>query len=57
MASWRETLRRGDPAIWLAGTGLGISILMITGMIVLILANGLGFFRCDRRQGIGDVMN
>ncbi len=44
MASWRETLRRGDPAIWLAGTGLGISILMIAGMILLILTNGLGFF-------------
>ena len=41
---WREMLRRGDPAIWLAGTGLGVSILMIGGMIALILWNGLGFF-------------
>jgi phosphate transport system permease protein len=40
----REILRRGDPAIWFTGTGLGISLLMITGMIALILANGLGFF-------------
>jgi phosphate transport system permease protein len=40
----RETIRRGDPAIWFTGTGLGISLLMITGMIGLILANGLGFF-------------
>ena len=29
----RETFRRGDPAIWFTGTGLGISILMIAGMI------------------------
>jgi phosphate transport system permease protein len=40
----RETLRRGDPAIWFTGTGLGICLLMITGMIGLILVNGLGFF-------------
>jgi phosphate transport system permease protein len=44
MSALRELLRRGDPAIWLAGTGLGISILMIGGMIGLILWNGLGFF-------------
>jgi phosphate transport system permease protein len=40
----RETLRRGDPAIWFTGAGLGVSLLMITGMIGLILVNGLGFF-------------
>ena len=44
MSPLREMLRRGDPAIWLAGTGLGVSILMIGGMIVLILSHGLGFF-------------
>ena len=42
--NFREFLRRGDPAIWFAGTGLGIAVLMITGMIALILWNGLGFF-------------
>jgi phosphate transport system permease protein len=40
----RDIVRRGDPAIWLTGTGLGISLLMIAAMIGLILANGLGFF-------------
>ena len=40
----RELLRRGDPAIWFTGTGLGISLLMIVGMVGLILVNGLGFF-------------
>ena len=44
MGAIREIFRRGDPAIWLSGTGLGASILMIAGMIVLILSNGLGFF-------------
>jgi phosphate transport system permease protein len=44
MSALREILRRGDPAIWLAGTGLGISVLMIGGMVALILWNGLGFF-------------
>jgi phosphate transport system permease protein len=43
-STFREFLRRGDPAIWFAGTGLGIAVLMITGMIGLILWNGLGFF-------------
>jgi phosphate transport system permease protein len=40
----RDFLRRGDPAIWFTGTGLAISLLMITGMVGLILTNGLGFF-------------
>jgi phosphate transport system permease protein len=40
----RTILRRGDPAIWFTGTGLGISLLMITAMLGLVLVNGLGFF-------------
>jgi phosphate transport system permease protein len=40
----REAIRRGDPAIWFTGAGLGVSLLMITSMIGLILVNGLGFF-------------
>jgi phosphate transport system permease protein len=40
----RELVRRGDPAIWFTGTGLAVSLLMITGMVGLILVNGLGFF-------------
>jgi phosphate transport system permease protein len=44
MAAIREFFRRGDPAIWFAGSGLGVSLLMIGGMITLILVNGLGFF-------------
>jgi phosphate transport system permease protein len=37
-------VRQGDPAIWFTGTALGVCLLMITGMIALILVNGLGFF-------------
>ena len=44
MASQREPMRRGDSAIWLAGSGLGVCLIMIGGMIALILTNGLGFF-------------
>ena len=40
----RDIMRRGDPAISFAGTGLGICLLMIAGMLGLILVNGLGFF-------------
>ena len=64
--AFREFLRRGDPAIWLAGSALGICLLMITGMIALILVNGLGFFwprplvQLTLRDGevvLGEVVN
>jgi phosphate transport system permease protein len=44
MADLRTFLRRGDPAIWFTGAGLGVSLIMIGGMIGVILYNGLGFF-------------
>ena len=40
----RDPSRRGESAIWLAGSGLGICLLLIGGMIGLILTRGLGFF-------------
>jgi phosphate transport system permease protein len=40
----RTLARRGDPFVWLAGSGLGISLLMIIGLLTVILINGLGFF-------------
>ena len=40
----REFLRRGDPYIWLTGSALGTCLLLIGGLIVVILMNGLGFF-------------
>ncbi len=44
MARRSNRLHRGESAIWLAGSGLGVCLLMIGGMIALILTNGLGFF-------------
>ena len=35
---------RGDPFIWLTGSALGTCLLMIIGLIIVILTNGLGFF-------------
>ena len=40
----RDPSRRGESAIWLAGSGLGICLVLIGGMIALILTRGLGFF-------------
>ena len=38
------SIRRGEPMIWLTGSALGICILMIAGLVVVILVNGLSFF-------------
>ena len=40
----RPSTHRGESAVWLAGSGLGTCLLLISGMIALILTNGLGFF-------------
>jgi phosphate transport system permease protein len=42
--AWRSWLRRGDPYVWLAGSGLGVCLLMISGLLLVVLVNGLGFF-------------
>jgi phosphate transport system permease protein len=44
MDNLRALVRRGDPGLWLSGSGLAVCLLMIGGMIGLILVNGLGFF-------------
>ncbi len=36
--------RSGDPFIWLTGGALAFSLLMVTGLLWVILINGLGFF-------------
>ena len=36
--------RRGDVWIWLTGSALAMSLLMIGGLVAVILVNGLGFF-------------
>ena len=44
MASLAKSFRRGEPMIWLTGSALGLCILMITGLIGVILTNGLSSF-------------
>jgi phosphate transport system permease protein len=39
-----KSVKRGEPMIWLTGSALGISILMIVGLVIVILTNGLSFF-------------
>ena len=40
----RGRARSGEAWVWFTGSALGISILMIVGLILVILFNGLGFF-------------
>jgi phosphate transport system permease protein len=44
MSDLLKSIRRGEPMIWLTGSALGICILMIAGLVVVILVNGLSFF-------------
>jgi phosphate transport system permease protein len=48
----RSYLRRGEPMIWLTGAALGTSLLMIGGLIIVILVNGLGFFWPSRLEQV-----
>ena len=34
----------GDPFIWLTGGALAFALIMVAGLVILILWNGLGFF-------------
>ena len=47
-----KSLRRGEPMIWLTGSALGICILMIAGLILVILVNGLSFFWPQRLEQV-----
>ena len=42
--SLKKSILRGEPMIWFTGSALGVSILMILGLVVVILWNGLSFF-------------
>jgi phosphate transport system permease protein len=42
--SLRKSIQRGDHLIWFTGSALGACLLMIGGLVVVILVNGLGFF-------------
>jgi phosphate transport system permease protein len=36
--------RSGDPYIWLTGAAMAVSLLLVAGLVLLVLINGLGFF-------------
>jgi phosphate transport system permease protein len=39
-----QMFQRGEHFIWLTGAALAVCLLMITGLLVLVLSNGMGFF-------------
>ncbi|HXH27732.1 MAG TPA: phosphate ABC transporter permease PstA [Candidatus Polarisedimenticolia bacterium] len=53
----RTTWRSGEPFIWLTGGALAVSLLLVAGLILLVLVNGLGYFwpanlvRLDLKDG------
>jgi phosphate transport system permease protein len=40
----RGLWRTGEPFVWLTGGALALSLVLVTGLVGLILVNGLGFF-------------
>jgi len=40
----RKAFSRGDHLVWLTGSALGMCLVMILGMLLVILTNGLGIF-------------
>ena len=36
--------KSGDPFIWLTGGALAVNLILVAGLVLLILVNGLGFF-------------
>jgi phosphate transport system permease protein len=51
-APLRVRLARGEHLIWLTGSALGICLLMILGLLVVILTNGLGIFWPSRIEQV-----
>ena len=40
----RRFWKSGDPFIWLTGGALAMTLIMVAGLVILVLVNGLGFF-------------
>lgn len=40
----KKSRNNGDSLIWLTGGALAVSLLMVIGLVLLVLVNGLGFF-------------
>ncbi len=39
-----QLFRRGDHLLWISGGALGLAVLLITGLLLLVVLNGLTFF-------------
>lgn len=61
----KKYLRSGDVFIWLTGMGLGISLIMISGLVLLIIINGKDYFwassvvqirTSDGRTKLGEIV-
>jgi len=61
----RKYLKSGEVFIWLTGMGLGLSIIMISGLLLLILINGKNYFwanelvqvnRTDGSRQLGEIV-
>jgi phosphate transport system permease protein len=40
----KKLWKSGEPFIWLTGSALAIGLIMVAGLVLLIMVNGLGFF-------------
>jgi len=40
----RNFWKSGEPFVWLTGGALALSLIMVAGLVLLVMANGLGFF-------------
>lgn len=57
--------RKGEPMIWLAASGLAVSLLLIFGLLALVAVRGLGFFwprplvlieTADGKRVLGEIL-
>ena len=45
MKYWlKKMIASGDLFVWASGAGLAVALLMVLGLLLLIAANGMGFF-------------
>lgn len=49
-SGFRKFVASGDLFVWASGAGLAIALMMVVGLLVLIVVNGMGFF------WVGDIV-
>src|SRR6266571_7249317 len=47
---FKKMMASGDLFVWASGAGLAIALMMVVGLLVLIVVNGMGFF------WVGDIV-